>query len=230
MEYSGLGGGILSIPQLRKAFEHIQQIAKKIAAGPIKDDDVALFIKEWKQTFGKSLANKEARAYLDHIKSMGLTGDDKKRTMSKTTRKSRGGQAGGGAALGGAPLDHVTSPGVYGVYGNFPPYVAQGFGIGIPEVSQNRPAIPDPPMTVPDSVGSGAILRGGGGRGKGSRKQRNKKSIAGTRRRKQQGGSNFILRTEPTTVIHDAKTFWQGQPMPTSPSAVDVGPRLELPK
>jgi hypothetical protein len=242
MQYSGVGGGILTIPQLRKAFDQIQSIAQKLAAGAITDESVANFRKEWQRVFHKQLADKDAREYLEHIKSMHLAEDGPKRTMRKAasgTRK-RGNQTGGGGPLAGAPLDHVTQPGIYGTYGNFLPYVAQGFGVGVPIDSQTRSALPDPVLTVSRDVGSGALLTGGGSgssssssnssNSSSSRKTtRGRKQRIGTRRRNQRGGSNIITSTNPTSVIQDAKMAWQGQPLPASPSAVDPSNRLALP-
>jgi hypothetical protein len=227
MEYSG-GGGIMSIPELRKSFERIQHVAKDMVNGPITDQTVAAFSKEWQRTFHKSIDNKEAKAYLEHIKSMGL--GQSKRTLKKMTRKRQGGGGATSSNLGGAPLDSTTQPGVYGSYGDFLPYVARGFGVGIPIDSQTRPALPDPDLSVSKDVGSGAILKGGGPSSarKTTRGRKQRKGDV-SRRNKQRGGNNFILRTEPTTVVHDAKTFWQGQPMPASPSVVDPGHRLLLP-
>ena len=235
MEYPRVGGGILTIPQLRKAFDQIQAIAQKLAAGAITDESVANFRKEWQRVFHKQLADKDAREYLGHIKSMHLVDDVPKRTMRKaaTGTRKRGGQAGGGGPLAGAPLEHVTQPGVYGTYGNFLPYVAQGFGVGVPIDSQTRPALPDPALTVPRDVGSGALLTGGSRSGSSSSSRKTtrgrKQRQQGTRRRNQRGGSNIITSTNPTSVIQDAKMAWLGQQLPESPSAVDPSNRLALP-
>jgi hypothetical protein len=230
-----VGGGILTIPQLRKAFDQIQAIAQKLAAGAITDEGVANFRKEWQRVFHKQLADKDAREYLEHIKSMHLVEDGPKRTMRKaaTGTRKRGGQAGGGGPLAGAPLDHVTQPGVYGTYGNFLPYVAQGFGVGVPIDSQTRPALPDPALTVSRDVGGGALLTGGGSGRSSNRKttrgRKQRKAQMGSRRRNQRGGSNIITSTNPQSVIHDAKTAWEGRQLPESPSAVDPSARLALP-
>ncbi len=224
MEYSGgVGGGILTIPQLRKAFDQIQSIAQKMAAGTINDESVANFRKEWKRVFNKDLNDKDAREYLNHIKTMNL---GQKRTLGSGGKTRKRGQSGGGGPLVGAPLDHTTQPGVYGTYGNFLPYVAQGFGVGVPIDSQTRPALPDPDLTVPRDVGSGALLKGGGS----SRKTtRGRKQRLGTRRhKKQMGGMKIITATNPTAVIYDAITAWEGRQLPESPSAVDTSNRLAI--
>jgi hypothetical protein len=224
------GGGIMTIPQLRKAFDQIQSVAQKIAASQITDASVSKFSEEWKNVFHKKLDDKDAREYLNHIKLLNM-GDGSKRTMrTATTRKRGGGQAGGGSNLQGAPLDNVTQQGVYGSYGNFLPYVAGGFGLGIPVDSQTRPALPDPPMTVSRDVGNGAILQNGGGiiSRKTTRGRKHHKGN-GSRRRKQRGGSNIVTSTNPTSIIQDAKAYMLGQKLPESPSPTDTGNRLALP-
>ncbi len=228
MEDSGLiGGGLMTITQLRKAFDHVQIIAKDIAAGSINDTSVRQFMQEWRKTFGKSLSEKEAREYLEHMKQMNPAG--KKRTIgSKATRKSH--QRGGGGPLPGAPIDSHTQPGVYGEYGKFLPYVASGFGVGMPTISQTRPAIPDPSMAISSDVGSGALLKGGSRRGhRGSRKQHSQRKQKHNTRRQMKGGSNIVLSTVPTSVIQDMKIAWRGQQHEMSPSPVDTGNRLRLP-
>ena len=215
----------MTIPQLRKAFDHVQIIAKDIAAGSINDTSVSQFMQEWRKTFGKSLREKEAREYLEHMKQMNPSG--KKRTISKATRKSH--QRGGGGPIGGAPIDNQTQPGVYGEYGKFLPYVTGGFGVGVPTPSQLRPAIPDPSMEISNDVGNGAILKGGSRSRRGSRKQHSKRKHKNNTRRQMKGGSNFVLSTVPTSVIQDMKIAWRGQPQEMSPSPVDMGHRLRMP-
>jgi hypothetical protein len=221
MEYSG--GGVLSIPELRRAFEHIQSFtAKHLDGKTVNDELVSAFIKEWQRVFHKTITKESARAYLEHMQELGVSSDSSSGKRKRTMKGGR--QSGGGANLAGAPLDHTTGPGVYGEYGQFLPYVARGFGVGIAEISQNRPAVPDPSMDVPRDVGSGALLKGGARRSKSSarktRKQRStKKSVGGA----------FITSTNPSTVIQDAISAWRGQQLPNSPAATDPGRNLKLP-
>lgn len=222
-EYSGFGGsssGILSIPTLRKAFGNIQNKAIELASGPIHNDAVKEFMSDWQREFRKSITEESAKTYLEHIKAMGLT---KKRTLkapilNATTRKQKG---------GAAPLDHQTTPGVYGVYGNFPAYIASGFDVGVPRISQLEGwGRVDTTPSVPRDIGSGMInpLKGGA-------KRVAKKTI--TRRlrprrgnRKQKGGDRILLATNPTSVVADGVSYWKGQSLPPSPSPLDHGPRL----
>lgn len=220
-EYSGFGGsssGILSIPALRKAFETIQGKAIDLASGTIDNKAVKEFMGDWQQEFRKSISEESAKTYLEHIKAMGLT---KKRTLkTASTRKQRG---------GAAPLDHQTAPGVYGTYGNFPAYVASGFEVGVPRISQLEGwgRVDTTPLVSRD-IGSGMInpLNGGGKRAAKKTTTRRLKPRRGNR--KQKGGDRILLSTNPTTVIADGVSYWKGQSLPPSPSPLDHGPRLIL--
>lgn len=91
----------MTIPELRKAFEHIERIVKK---GCTTDE----FRKEWKKAFGKNISEEAAQDYLDFVKV------DK--------------QSGGGSlTLSPAPLGYdLRAAGDF--KGSFPEYVAGGFG------------------------------------------------------------------------------------------------------
>jgi hypothetical protein len=219
-EYSGFGGsssGILSIPALRKAFENIQGKAIDLASGSIDDKAVKEFMSDWQREFRKSISEESAKTYLEHIKAMGLT---KKRTLkTASTRKQRG---------GAAPLDYQTAPGVYGTYGNFPAYVASGFEVGVPRISQLEGwgRVDTTPLVSRD-IGSGMInpLNGGGKR-VAKKTTRRLKPRRGNR--KQKGGDRILLSTNPTTVVADGVSYWKGLSLPPSPSPLDHGPRLIL--
>jgi hypothetical protein len=96
---------IMTIPQLRKAFELIEQKSNKIQS-------VSEFQEVWKSVFHKSIDAKAAEAYLQM-----------KKKSSRKTRRNKNKQSGGVA-----PLDYTTGPGVTGQYGNFLPYISSGFG------------------------------------------------------------------------------------------------------
>ncbi len=221
MEYSG--GGVLSIPELRKAFEHIQSFtAKHLDGKTVNDELVSSFIKEWQRVFHKTISKESARAYLEHMQELGVSSDS---GSGKRKRTMKGGRQSGGGCLGGAPLDHTTQPGVYGEYGQFLPYVARGFGVGMPEMSQTRPAVPDPSMDIPRDVGSGALLKGGA-------RSSGKKAARKTRKQrasKKSVGGAWITSTNPTTPIQDGISAWRGQLLPNSPAPTDPGRNLKLP-
>lgn len=111
---------VLTIPQLRKAFDHMDRVVeglRKVAKHSFSDAVVA-YREEWRKTFKRDLPPADAAAYLKFRYGM-------KSTRSMTRRaKTRGGAL--GLALAGAPLDYQTRAGVDGVYGNFPTYQTQG--------------------------------------------------------------------------------------------------------
>lgn len=104
----------MTIPQLRKSFDHMESFTLSLLR---RESDAKkqrkAFQHEWMKTFHRSVDDKAADAYL-HFES--------KKLKKGKTKKQRG-----GAALGGAPLDYSTRPGIYGVYGEFPEYISGGF-------------------------------------------------------------------------------------------------------
>jgi hypothetical protein len=110
---------ILTIPQLRKAFDHMDKVVSQLekTAKHSFSDAVVKYREEWHKTFKRDLPPADAAAYLKF--RYGL-----KSGASKTRRhKTRGGSM---AGVSGAPLDYQTRAGVSGVYGNFPTYQTQG--------------------------------------------------------------------------------------------------------
>lgn len=109
---------VLTIPQLRKSFDHIDVwVESHVKKGKVKDL-VPAFQKEWKKVFHREVDAKAAEAYLTL----------KAHSTPRMTRKAKGKvkQHGGTQELAGAPLDYMTRQGVYGVYGAFPEYVSSG--------------------------------------------------------------------------------------------------------
>jgi hypothetical protein len=216
----GGSAGIKSIPELRRAFEHIQEKTEELISGGsvISSDAIAAFRSAWQAQFGKQITEESAKSYLEHMTSMrGPIG--KKRTMR--SRSSRSSSRNRKQSGGMAPLDHQTTPGVYGVYGNFPAYVSSGFDVGVPRISQLEGwGRIDTTPQVPLDIGSNKVS--GGGKAKPRQKTRKLKT------RKVRGGGKFIMATNPSSVIADGVSYWQGSSLPPSPSSLDVGPRLKL--
>jgi hypothetical protein len=108
---------VLTIPQLRKAFDHMDKVVehlRKIAKHSFSDAVVS-YREEWRKTFKRDLPPADAAAYLKF--RYGLK-------TGKTRRsKTRGGAMAGSS---GAPLDYQLRAGVSGAYGNFPSYQSQG--------------------------------------------------------------------------------------------------------
>jgi hypothetical protein len=107
-------GSMMTIPQLRKAFDHMESFTLSLVqrvSDPKKRRRA--FQEEWMKTFHRAVDDKAADAYIQF---------ESKKSKKATKRRQRG-----GAALGGAPLDYSTRPGIYGVYGEFPQYISGGF-------------------------------------------------------------------------------------------------------
>ncbi len=226
MTSGGASRSIMGIPQLRRAFEHVQDVAHKlIASKNLSKESINEFIKVWHSEFGKPLTAESAKSYLEHLQSMGpVSLSAKKSTTRKRTLK-------GGAApiaVTAAPLDYKTEPGVYGTYGNFPAYISGGFEVGVPRISQLEGwGRVDTSPAIPADIGSN---QAGGGSASAS-SNRKKRAPNKTRRLnagRRRGGGQLILNTNPTSVIKDGISYWHGQSLPPSPVAVDVGPRLVL--
>lgn len=108
---------ILTIPQLRKAFDHMDKVVSQLekTAKHSFSDAVVKYREEWRKTFKRDLPPADAAAYLKFRYGLKL---------GKTRRhKTRGGSM---AGVSGAPLDYQLRAGVSGVYGNFPTYQTQG--------------------------------------------------------------------------------------------------------
>lgn len=101
---------VLTIPMLRKAFEHVDMETRKILSKhPINEESISEFKKLWKNTFGKVIDSKTAESYLA-IQS-------KMKVHKKKTRKMKGGSA---------PVDYMLRPGLDGTHGSYLPYVSKG--------------------------------------------------------------------------------------------------------
>jgi hypothetical protein len=107
---------IMTIPQLRKAFDHMDKVVESLRK-TVKhsfSDAVVIYREEWRKTFKRDLSPADAAAYLKFRFGM----------KSSKTRRSR--TRGGALPIAGAPLDYQMRPGSTGVYGNFPTYQQEG--------------------------------------------------------------------------------------------------------
>jgi len=130
--------GIYSIPELRRAFEHVEQVMDEMIHNKeSKANMISHIRKEWQKVFHKALDKSSADALITH------------RMGSRHTSHS---MKGGASAIAGAPIDYVTRPGVYldqgsipgpdggltktvgGGYGSYVQYVDHGFRN--PEIAQ----------------------------------------------------------------------------------------------
>jgi hypothetical protein len=101
---------VMTIPQLRKAFDTIEKETKKILQS--RTSAVPEFQKLWKSVFHKSIDVKATEAYLAMAK----------RSIRSQTHKNK-------HSGGSAPLDYMLRPGIdSSSYGNYLPYVSSGLG------------------------------------------------------------------------------------------------------
>jgi hypothetical protein len=217
---------VQTIPELRRAFEHIEQFGYEVCKQSMKDA-IPAFQSEWKKTFYREIDKSAAEAYLDHLK-----------TQKKHRRGTRKLKGGGATPLAGAPLDYTTRPGIYltpgGInqnsYALVPKYVQSGFGVSIPEIAQSQDPVPGQTHYVtrtPAGMGSNAWpgafgpVKGGKRR---SKKQKGgemnwgaKLSDAFSTSTVQQAMLRPFSSSNPTSIAFDAQSAWRGLPLPQSP-------------
>lgn len=213
-------GGVMTIPQLRKAFDHIETRTHDILMRHSdKKSRREAFQAEWKKVFHRDVDAGAADAYLDFAAK-------KKKRSGSGTRKMK--QRGGMPALAGAPLDYSTRPGVYGPYGVFPAYVSSGFDF---YNSINKDSLTEQcgkeniTPKVPADIGSNVVSQKGGKRRRSTRKHKQRgagfPSIS-------EFASALTMRpfevSVPTSPVYDAQMAFKGQPLPPSPSPVTSQP------
>ena len=233
-------GGAKTIPELREAFERIETFAKDLVqkGGSVKtmSRDLAA---EWKAVFGRKINSDAAEEYLKFIGGETAPAPAPAHVASAKNKTRKAHKMKGGAAaapIAGAPLDYQTRPGIDGPYGNFPPYVDGGFGVGVPAISQNYIMTPKAEVTLDAGDGGNRPLQTGGGASKkrtapwsgndSPRRGTVKRKLRGGARRTLRGGSKFILSAAPTTVLQDAVTAWRGQTLPVSPDPTSTAFKL----
>lgn len=216
---------VQTIPELRRAFEHIEQIGNRLCRLP-EGKAIAEFQKEWKKTFYRDLSKQAAEAYLEHLKK-----EHKAAPKHGKTRKLRG-----GGALEGAPLDYTTRPGINLVqggvnensYAQVPKYVDSGFWN--PVIARDLDPVPGQThyvTHVPAGMGTNQYPQAFGMKGGSKNKSKS--------RRKLRGGANLTFgqaiagasldqafmrpfaMSNPSSALQDATTAWRGQQLPQSP-------------
>ena len=139
---------LMTIPQLRKAFEAIEHETKKILEAK-SGNEVSDFQKLWKSVFHKSLDAKAAEGYLVMSK--------KAQRNRRGTRKMKGGSA---------PIDYMLRPGIdSSSYGNYLPYISSGFNFynDINKIAMDSDCGKvDTTPSISASMGSNKALSGGG--------------------------------------------------------------------
>lgn len=199
---------VLSIPELRRAFEYIEEYAMK------HPNDVKAFRQEWKKVFYKQVDTESAEEYLRHIRE----------SKPKVLRRSKT-IKGGADALAGAPLDYTTRSGIYitpgidnGSYAHVPKYVSSGFWNPEPGISYD-PVQGQPPWPkVPADMGSN-LVKGG------NRKSRKLRKGGSLQTAVEQIGMRLFGSSSPPTALQSVEAKFAGRNVDPSPESSDMGQR-----
>ena len=200
------GVKILTIPEVRKAFHHIEDyLGTLLRSGKAKTEDISRnFCKEWRKVFGRELSISAARSYIQHMR-------DKLLHMK-----------GGAQQLIGAPLDHTLQPGIYGPSGSYPAYVNNGFWAPQPGIAADC-GVKDFSPRIPADVGSNQA----GGRRRKTRRQRGGMNIL--------TGAPYAAEMRPF-IAHNPATFqgsmqdaMKGIPPSVSSNPIDTAYTYRMP-
>jgi hypothetical protein len=193
---------IQTIPQLRKAFDHIEKIAKEGVS-------LERFQDEWKKVFSHEIDGQAAQSFL--------------RFHSKKNRTKKAHQKGGAAPVAGAPLDYTTRPGTYDTpYGSFLDYISSGFNF-YDKINTNSfvPTQCGKENITPQLAATMGSNKVGGGK---TRRRQRGGAFPSLAELATALSFRPVPATAPTTVVHDAQMGFKGQPLPPSPSPSDGTP------
>ena len=207
--------GIASIPELRRAFEHIEEVVdRKLKQKVPKEETSKELRKEWHGVFFKALDKKSADAYVEERMSQ------KGRRVTRRARRSSRSK-GGAQAIAGAPLDYMTRQGIYlapgqiptaqghlplssgapSAFGSYVQYVDKGFWN--PEPGQSYDPVPGQPPWPVVPAGMGSNLVKGGKRA--LRRGGSLQSVLS------QMSTRPIPSAVPAGVLQDAQDSWHGK-------------------
>lgn len=207
--------GIASIPELRRAFEHIEEVVdRKVKQKESKEEISKELRKEWHSVFFKVLDKKSADAYVEERMSQ------KGRRVTRRAQRSRRSK-GGAQPIAGAPLDYMTRQGIYlapgqiptaqghlplssgapSAYGSYVQYVDKGFWNPEPGISYDP--VPGQPAWPVVPAGMGSNLVKGGKRS--LRKGGSLQSVLS------QLGTRPIPSSVPPGILQDGQDRWYGK-------------------
>ena len=207
--------GIASIPELRRAFEHIEEVIDRKVKQKVPKEEISKELrKEWHGVFFKALDKKSADAYVEERMSQ------KGRRVTRRARRSSRSK-GGAQAIAGAPLDYMTRQGVYlapgqiptaqghlplssgapSAFGSYVQYVDKGFWN--PEPGQSYDPVPGQPPWPVVPAGMGSNLVKGGKRA--LRRGGSLQSVLA------QIGARPIPSAVPAGVLQDGQDQWHGK-------------------
>ena len=179
----------LSVPELRRSFEHIDRFVDTKVMRMSEKDGVKAFRNEWKKTFGQ-ISEKAARDYLHYMRS-----------TASSHKKQKGGAV---TIVSPAPIGYDMRPGEGGP--SVPPYVAGG--IAPPADSQIGPSrgaeFPLPAV----GLGDNRVQKGG------KRTRKNRKQGGGALPSFGTSLAEFVSRpfgmASPPTPAQDAQMLMKG--------------------
>jgi len=96
----------LTIPELRKAFVHVEQVVMKKVQSLSQSEGLAYFRKEWKKLFGKEVSEHAAKDYIEFVSKV---------------------QKGGAQTMTPAPIGYDLQAGADAPVSSVP-YISSGFG------------------------------------------------------------------------------------------------------
>ena len=143
----------LSIPELKTAFDALEQETKRILREGTADSQIKEFKSVWSRIFHRPVSTEAAEGYLAVKRA------------AKPSRSTRKNQKGGAAALAGAPLDYMTRPGLDGAHVSVPSYLSGGLSFynHINQIAMDKDCgIVNTTPKVPISIGSNEVMKGGG--------------------------------------------------------------------
>jgi hypothetical protein len=199
----------LTIPQLRKSFEHIEKFVKTKVLHMSEKEGLKAFCKEWKKTFGE-ISEESAKDYLEYMRSQNKT------------------QKGGAVTvLSPANLSYEMSQ-PSGPNASYPAYLSGGFLP--PPMDSVAATCGKPNAFLPPAADTGsnewAPMKGGGRRARRVSKK-HKKEHKSEHQQKQTGGSlgtalsEFLTRPfgmgSPPTMLQDVGHRLSGQTGLASP-------------
>ena len=211
--------GIYSIPELRRAFEHVEQVIDEmIHSKESKADMISHIRKEWQKVFHKALDKSSADALITH------------------RMESRSMKGGGSTPLAGAPLDYTTRPGIYldqgkipgadggltktvggGGYGSYVQYVDGGFRN--PEIAQQYDPVENQsifPLAPRADMGSNVFTPIKGGK-RTVKTRKNKKTRGGAAMLEQAFVRPIPAEPAPSSILFDAQQSIRGAAPGLSP-------------
>lgn len=200
----------LTVPQLRKAFEHIDRFVESKVLRLSEKEGLVAFRKEWKKTFGE-ISEESARDYLQFMRTRG----------AKAKAKAQAQSGGAVTVLSPASLGYDMRGGDESAKLSYPAYVSSGFLA--PPMDSIAATCGKPDVFLPPAAdtGSNAWTPMAGGR----RRRLNSKTRKASR--KQAGGglgaafAEFVARpfgmSSPPSILQDAgklATGYNGFPSP----------------